>query len=195
MSVGRREALGAKVREEHPIPGRPGVSHAYRPFPCRVPLARPSRLSRPPRQRTRRRRPAAPCWPSGRPPRNGRPGGRRSCPRRRWPPASRTSPPRPSGSLHIFCSGACSHLDTWDYKPELIKRDGQPMPGGRQAGHLPGRQRQPDQKPLWTFRPRGQSGKYVSRPAAAPGRAGRRDVLHPLDDGQEPTRTGRPRPR
>src|SRR5438876_7807675 len=25
--------------------------------------------------------------------------------------------------LHIFCSGACSHLDTWDYKPELIKRD------------------------------------------------------------------------
>src|SRR4051812_34013548 len=24
--------------------------------------------------------------------------------------------------LHVFCSGACSHLDTWDYKPELIKR-------------------------------------------------------------------------
>src|SRR5437870_9153476 len=32
--------------------------------------------------------------------------------------------------LVIFCSGACSHLETWDYKPELIKRDGQPMPGG-----------------------------------------------------------------
>src|SRR5262249_11969194 len=31
--------------------------------------------------------------------------------------------------LHIFCSGACSHLDTWDYKPQLAKRDGQPLPG------------------------------------------------------------------
>ena len=30
----------------------------------------------------------------------------------------------------IFCSGACSHIDTWDYKPELIRRHGQPMPGG-----------------------------------------------------------------
>ena len=29
----------------------------------------------------------------------------------------------------IFCSGAVSHLDTFDYKPELIKRDGQPLPG------------------------------------------------------------------
>jgi putative transposase len=24
--------------------------------------------------------------------------------------------------LVIFCSGALSHLDVWDYKPELIKR-------------------------------------------------------------------------
>src|SRR5829696_5600078 len=32
--------------------------------------------------------------------------------------------------LHIFCSGACSHLDTFDYKPELLKRHGQPLPGG-----------------------------------------------------------------
>ena len=31
--------------------------------------------------------------------------------------------------LVIFCSGACSQLDTFDYKPELIKRHGQPMPG------------------------------------------------------------------
>src|SRR3954452_24081071 len=31
--------------------------------------------------------------------------------------------------LHVFCSGACSPLDTWYYKPELIKRDGQPLPG------------------------------------------------------------------
>src|SRR6478752_10310298 len=38
-------------------------------------------------------------------------------------------PPKARRVLHVFCSGACSHLDTWDYKPELIKRHGQPMPG------------------------------------------------------------------
>ena len=37
-------------------------------------------------------------------------------------------------------------------------------------------------KSPWQFRPRGESGKMTSRPAAAPGRAGRRHVLHPLDD-------------
>ena len=30
--------------------------------------------------------------------------------------------------IHIFCCGAVSHLDTWDYKPELMKRHGQPTP-------------------------------------------------------------------
>src|SRR5436305_12371024 len=37
--------------------------------------------------------------------------------------------PRAKRVLMIFCSGACSHLDTWDYKPELIKRHNMPMPG------------------------------------------------------------------
>src|SRR5262245_56722164 len=31
--------------------------------------------------------------------------------------------------LLIFCSGAISHIDTFDHKPELFKRHGQPMPG------------------------------------------------------------------
>ncbi len=63
--------------------------------------------------------------------------------------------------LMIFCSGACSHVDTWDYKPELIRRDGQPLPGQEnlvtfqsEAGNLT---RSP-----WNFRPRGECGKYVS---------------------------------
>ena len=50
--------------------------------------------------------------------------------------------------IHIYCTGAVSHLDTWDYKPELIKRHGQPMPGIGQADHLPGRERGADQEPL-----------------------------------------------
>jgi len=33
--------------------------------------------------------------------------------------------------LVIFCSGALSHLDVWDYKPELIKRHGQPLPDSK----------------------------------------------------------------
>src|SRR5580765_4729632 len=37
--------------------------------------------------------------------------------------------PKAKNILVIFCSGAISHLDTWDYKPELIKRHGQPLPG------------------------------------------------------------------
>src|SRR5262245_20474635 len=38
-------------------------------------------------------------------------------------------PPRAKRALVIFCSGAVSHVDTFDYKPELIRLNGQPMPG------------------------------------------------------------------
>lgn len=60
----------------------------------------------------------------------------------------------------IFCAGACSQLETYDYKPELIKRDGQPLEGGPAvtfqgpAGNLA--------RPQYAFRPRGESGKMVS---------------------------------
>lgn len=63
--------------------------------------------------------------------------------------------------LMIFCSGACSQLDTFDYKPELIKRHGQPMPGGENIVTFQGAQGNLTKSP-WTFRPRGQSGKMVS---------------------------------
>lgn len=63
--------------------------------------------------------------------------------------------------LLIFCSGACSHVDTWDYKPELIKRHGQPMPGGEKLITFQGEQGSLVKSP-YEFRPRGQSGKYIS---------------------------------
>jgi hypothetical protein len=63
--------------------------------------------------------------------------------------------------LVIFCSGACSHLDTWDYKPELIKRHGQPLPGQEQLITFQGAQGSLTRSP-YEFRPRGQSGKYIS---------------------------------
>lgn len=37
--------------------------------------------------------------------------------------------PKAKQVLMIFCSGAMSHVDTWDYKPELFKRHDTPMPG------------------------------------------------------------------
>ena len=40
-------------------------------------------------------------------------------------------PAKANKVLVIFCSGACSHLDTFDFKPELLKRHGQPMPGAK----------------------------------------------------------------
>src|SRR5438105_130441 len=70
-------------------------------------------------------------------------------------------PARASRVLMIFCSGAVSHVDTFDYKPELVRRDGQPMPGAQglvtfqgENGNLTA--------PRWPFRPHGQSGKMIS---------------------------------
>ena len=70
-------------------------------------------------------------------------------------------PARAKNVLVIFCSGACSHLDTFDYKPELIRRHGQPLPGGDKLITFQGEQGALTRSP-WEFRPRGQSGKMIS---------------------------------
>jgi len=69
--------------------------------------------------------------------------------------------PKAKRVLVIFCSGAVSHVDSWDYKPELIKRHGQPMPGADKLITFQGENGNLI-KPLWEFKPRGQSGKYIS---------------------------------
>lgn len=61
----------------------------------------------------------------------------------------------------IFCSGACAHLETWDYKPELIRRHGQPMPGSESLITFQG-ENGALARPHWEFRPRGRSGKMIS---------------------------------
>ena len=63
--------------------------------------------------------------------------------------------------LMIFCSGACSQLDTFDYKPELIKRHGQPLPGAEKLKTFQGDQGNLTKSP-WEFKPRGKSGKMIS---------------------------------
>ena len=64
--------------------------------------------------------------------------------------------------LVIHCSGGVSHLDSFDWKPELVRLHDQPLPGAQQNfvtfqgenGNLT--------RPLWDFKPRGQTGKMVS---------------------------------
>ena len=38
--------------------------------------------------------------------------------------------PKAKNVVVIFCAGAVSQLETWDYKPELIRQDGKPLAGG-----------------------------------------------------------------
>ena len=81
-------------------------------------------------------------------------------PARPYAPRQPHFPARAKNVVVIFCAGAVSQLETWDYKPELIKWDDKPLPGGPAvtfqgpAGNLA--------RPQYAFRPRGQTGKWVS---------------------------------
>ncbi len=69
--------------------------------------------------------------------------------------------PKAKRVVMLFCSGAMSHVDSWDYKPSLIKHDGKPMPGSEKLVTFQGAQGNLT-APLYNFKPRGQSGKYIS---------------------------------
>lgn len=62
--------------------------------------------------------------------------------------------------LVIYCPGAVSHVDTFDYKPALTELHGQKPPGIPEVtfegptGNIA--------KPFWNFKPRGETGKMVS---------------------------------
>ncbi|MGJ8724801.1 MAG: DUF1501 domain-containing protein [Roseibacillus sp.] len=68
--------------------------------------------------------------------------------------------PKAKRVLIVYCPGAVSHVDTWDYKPALYKYHGQKPPGIPEVtfegptGNIA--------KPFWDFKPRGQSGKMTS---------------------------------
>jgi hypothetical protein len=69
--------------------------------------------------------------------------------------------PRAKRVIHFFCTGAVSHLDTFDYKPELIRRHGQPLPGVEKLVTFQGENGALARSP-WEFRPRGECGKMTS---------------------------------
>ncbi|MEM7474300.1 MAG: DUF1501 domain-containing protein [Planctomycetota bacterium] len=59
--------------------------------------------------------------------------------------------PRAKNVIMLFMNGAPSHVDTFDYKPELIRANG--SAGGRVGKML---------APGWKFRQRGESGLWIS---------------------------------
>jgi len=63
--------------------------------------------------------------------------------------------------LQIFCPGAASHMDLWEHKPELERRDGQPMPGEENVVTFQGKNGNLMKSP-WPFVPAGESGKRIS---------------------------------
>jgi hypothetical protein len=69
--------------------------------------------------------------------------------------------PKAKNVIVVFCSGAISHVDTFDFKPELIRQHGKPLPGSERLISFQGPNGNLTQ-PLWKFRPRGQSGKMIS---------------------------------
>ena len=72
--------------------------------------------------------------------------------------------------VQLFMSGAASQCDTFDYKPELIKRHGQKFdPGGKVElfQSVPGAVMQSP----WEWKQYGQCGKWISDLRAAPRRA------------------------
>jgi hypothetical protein len=70
-------------------------------------------------------------------------------------------PPKAKRVIQIFCPGAVSHVDTFDYKPELQKRDGQPLPGEEKFVSFQGANGNLMRSP-WNFTPRGETGKRVT---------------------------------
>ena len=74
---------------------------------------------------------------------------------------------RAKHAIYLFQNGAPTHVDLFDYKPELLKRHGKPLPdsyiGGKRFSTMTGKA---DGKlmlaPVEPFRQHGQSGAWVS---------------------------------
>ena len=69
--------------------------------------------------------------------------------------------PRAKRVVQFFMAGAASHLDLFDYKPELVKRDGQPSDFGEPVEAFQNGLG-PWLRPLWDFQPYGGCGKLLS---------------------------------
>ena len=75
-------------------------------------------------------------------------------------------PPKIKRVIWLYMSGGPSHLETFDYKPELAKRTGQPMPEsvtqGQPIAQLQGKSQLKILGPQFEFKRHGQSGQEIS---------------------------------
>ncbi len=69
--------------------------------------------------------------------------------------------PKAKSIILIFLPGGISSIDTFDYKPELIKHHGKETKGANTITPFGGK-RGTVMKSPWTFKPYGKTGKYVS---------------------------------
>jgi hypothetical protein len=71
--------------------------------------------------------------------------------------------PRAKRIIFVFMQGGPSHVDSFDYKPDLIAKDGQSIDfTGVRFGDFGQSTKQKLMKPLWRFQQYGQTGKHVS---------------------------------
>jgi hypothetical protein len=70
-------------------------------------------------------------------------------------------PAKATRVLQIFCPGAASHVDLWDYKPALFERSGQPLPGDENLVTFQGKNGNL-MAPPWAFAACGESGKRIT---------------------------------
>jgi len=78
-----------------------------------------------------------------------------------WSPGGPQFAPKAKQVLQIFCPGAASHIDLWDYKPELVRRHDEPLPGEENLVSFQGKNGNL-MKPPWPFQPSGRGGKMIS---------------------------------
>lgn len=74
-------------------------------------------------------------------------------------------PPKAKRVVQLFMSGAASQCDLWDYKPELVKRDGMPWNPGEAVELF---QSSPGavMKAPWEWKQYGECGKFLGEPVA-----------------------------
>ena len=71
-------------------------------------------------------------------------------------------PAKAKNVIWIFANGGPSQVDTWDYKPELMKRDGQELPGFDRSSGFFINDVGPLMRSPFEFQQHGESGKWVS---------------------------------
>ena len=81
------------------------------------------------------------------------------------PGGVRHHPPKAKRVVQPFMAGAASHLDLFDYKPDLIKRHGEPSDFGEPVEAFQNGLG-PWMRPVWEFKAYGQSGKHLSEVVA-----------------------------